>query len=107
HLKLMNKAAAQSRQDLPALNMLLVGGEVFTKELMDQFLQHISGEKPIMINAYGPTECTVQSSSFLIPQDWDEQVIPIGQPMPNEHIFICDAQGEPVPIGVFGELYIT
>ncbi|WP_250620873.1 AMP-binding protein [Bacillus subtilis] len=107
HLKLMNKAAVQSKQDLPALKMMLVGGEVFTKELMDQFLQHISGEKPIMINAYGPTECTVQSSSFLIPQDWDEQVIPIGQPMPNEHIFICDAHGEPVPIGVFGELYIA
>lgn len=64
HLKLMNKAAAQSKQDLPALNMLLVGGEVFTKELMDQFLQHVSGEKLMMINAYGPTECTVQSSSF-------------------------------------------
>ncbi|MFW0810244.1 non-ribosomal peptide synthetase [Bacillus pumilus] len=107
HLKLMNKAATQSKQDLPALKMLLVGGEVFTKELMDQFLQHISGKKPIMINAYGPTECTVQSSSFLIPQDWDEQVIPIGQPMPNEHIFICDAQRELVPIGVFGELYIA
>ncbi|MFP3325677.1 AMP-binding protein, partial [Planococcus sp. SIMBA_160] len=49
----------------------------------------------------------VQSSSFLIPPDWDEQVIPIGKPMPNERIFICDAQGEPVPIGVFGELYIS
>lgn len=44
---------------------------------------------------------------LLIPHDWDEQVIPIGQPMPNEHIFICDKQGEPVPIGVFGELYIA
>ncbi|PCK22813.1 non-ribosomal peptide synthetase [Bacillus pumilus] len=107
HLKLMNKAAGQSKQDLPALDMLLVGGEVFTKELMDQFLQHLSSKRPIMINAYGPTECTVQSSSFLIPHDWDEQVIPIGQPMPNERIFICDTQGEPVPIGVFGELYIS
>ncbi|WP_226567475.1 non-ribosomal peptide synthetase [Bacillus stratosphericus] len=107
HLKLMNKAAGQSKQDLPALDMLLVGGEIFTKELRDQFLQHLSSEGPIMFNIYGPTECTVQSSSFLIPHDWDEQVIPIGQPMPNERIFICDAQGEPVPIGVFGELYIA
>ncbi|OLP64677.1 Surfactin synthase subunit 1 [Bacillus pumilus] len=107
HLKLMTKAAGQSKQELPQLKMLLVGGEVFTKELMDQFLQHVSSERPMMINAYGPTECTVQSSSFLVPHDWNEQIIPIGQPMPNEQIFICDAEGEPVPIGVFGELYIS
>ncbi|MGG1220850.1 non-ribosomal peptide synthetase [Priestia endophytica] len=107
HLKLMNKAADHSKQALHELKMLLVGGEVFTKELMDQFLQNVSSERPMMVNAYGPTECTVQSSSFLIPDDWEEQVIPIGHPMPNESIFICDTQGQSVPVGVFGELHIS
>jgi aryl carrier-like protein len=35
-----------------------------------------------------------------------ESTITVGQPLTNTRIYILDAQGEPVPVGVAGEIYI-
>src|ERR1700728_2551220 len=57
-----------------------------------------------IINNYGPTETTVVASSGLIERDDAE--ISIGRPIANTRIYILDVHGEPVPVGVAGELYI-
>ncbi|WP_141554463.1 AMP-binding enzyme, partial [Xenorhabdus kozodoii] len=54
---------------------------------------------------YGPTETTTFATVYEI----DECVgrkIPIGQPIGNTQIYILDTQGQPVPLGVAGEIYI-
>ena len=63
-----------------------------------------------LINAYGPTETTITATAFDITPRLRElstlQRIPIGRPLTNRETYILNKYGNPVPIGVPGELYI-
>ena len=60
-----------------------------------------------LLNAYGPTETTITATTFEIPNDSKPpNPVPIGRPLPNRTVFILDKHGNPVPVGVPGELYI-
>ncbi|HEU4797132.1 MAG TPA: amino acid adenylation domain-containing protein, partial [Pyrinomonadaceae bacterium] len=61
------------------------------------------------INAYGPTEYTVYSHLYKVDGaeiDGRERV-PIGKPLHNTESFILDANLEPTPVGVSGEICIS
>jgi len=55
-------------------------------------------------NLYGPTETTIWSTGYLV-KDGREPIL-IGRPVANTQCYILDAQGQPVPVGVTGELFI-
>ncbi|MGE0472119.1 MAG: amino acid adenylation domain-containing protein [Nitrospirales bacterium] len=55
-------------------------------------------------NAYGPTEATIWSTIYEVQSPEDQ--IPIGRPLANTSIALLDRSGEPVPIGVMGEILI-
>ncbi|TDN37316.1 non-ribosomal peptide synthetase [Hymenobacter sp. UV11] len=55
-------------------------------------------------NMYGPTETTIWSSVQRI--EPNAAIITVGQPIANTQLYVLDAQGEPVPPGTAGELYI-
>ncbi len=58
-------------------------------------------------NNYGPSECTVASTSIPVLPLPDAPVPPsIGYPIANVRFYILDRHMQPVPIGVPGELYI-
>ena len=60
----------------------------------------------ILYNLYGPTEALVDVLLFEC-QSWQPWLsIPIGRPIANTQVYILDGHGEPVPVGVAGELYI-
>jgi amino acid adenylation domain-containing protein len=81
----------------------LCGGEILPTGLAAQ----LHGRTAEIWNLYGPTETTIWSSAQLF---WSplskSSTIPIGGPISNTQIYILDAHGAPVPIGVTGELYI-
>ncbi len=58
-------------------------------------------------NHYGPTETHVVTALTLMgdPERWPS-LPPIGRPISNAQIYVMDALGRPVPIGVSGEVYI-
>ena len=57
-----------------------------------------------IINVYGPTECTDDTSYYAIKPGQRIEDIPIGASVANNWNFIVDAAGNLVPLGVAGEL---
>ena len=60
----------------------------------------------ILVNNYGPTECTVVATSAVLPRGLEGRLPPIGRPIDNVTLYILDENMKQVPTGVVGELYI-
>ena len=56
-------------------------------------------------NVYGPTECTIFTTTYLVNQKMKE--IPIGKPLDNMRLYVVDPQGHRLPVGAAGELWIS
>ena len=56
-------------------------------------------------NVYGPTECTIFTTTYLVDKKLKE--IPIGKPLDNMHLYVVDPQGHRLPVGAAGELWIS
>ena len=56
-------------------------------------------------NGYGPTECTIFTTTYLVSEY--EQHIPIGKPLDNLQLFIMDTNGQRLPLGATGELWVS
>ncbi|PHM39143.1 Amino acid adenylation [Xenorhabdus mauleonii] len=89
------------------LRYLLVGGDVLDPQRIRQVLS--ADTKPAhLISCYGPTETTTFSTTYSIKPPLDvAHSIPIGRPIANTRIYILDAYGQPVPLGVAGEIHIA
>ncbi|HEY0606419.1 MAG TPA: amino acid adenylation domain-containing protein [Herpetosiphonaceae bacterium] len=58
-----------------------------------------------VLNLYGPSEDTTYSTWAAIPQPVTDAPT-IGQPIANTQAYVLDAEMQPVPLGVAGELYL-
>src|SRR5439155_763286 len=60
-----------------------------------------------LINGYGPTENTTFTCCHVMTaQSRIEHTVPIGRPISNTRVYVLDGHMQPVPVGVYGELYI-
>ncbi|MEA5581860.1 amino acid adenylation domain-containing protein [Nodularia harveyana UHCC-0300] len=75
-------------------------GEALPRDLANQLLARSSQ----LWNAYGPTETTIWSTVDQV--EPGEGKVLIGRPIANTEIYLLDTYGQPVPIGVGGELHI-
>ena len=89
-----------SREALRPLKRLLVGGEALPPDLAEALVSTVSGS---VHNMYGPTEATVWATSSRLVAG---QPAHIGRPLPGYEAYVLDAQLQPVPIGVPGELLL-
>jgi amino acid adenylation domain-containing protein len=96
-------------QDLEAhkvrsLRHVFCGGQELPASLAQRFLELLPNVQ--LHNMYGPTEASVGVVSYGCFRGDPSLLIPIGRPIANTQIYILDAHGEPVPIGVAGEIHI-
>lgn len=87
-------------EELPALKMILVGGEAPSPELITKWSQG-----RIFINAYGPTEVTVNASMVMCGNG--HPINPVLRSSTNKQLYILDSNLQPLPVGVLGELHIA
>ncbi len=88
-----------SETELADLGVLGMVGEPTPSALVDRWSQ---GRR--MVNAYGPTECTVYAT---ISRPFSAGRAPIGYPIANAHLHVLDDYLQPVPPGIAGELYVA
>ena len=91
-------------------------GRMFAVQIKESSLLHLSvgGEKLVpfsppeqytLTNGYGPTECTIFSTTHPVDRLYDR--IPIGSPLSNYKLYVVDRYGHELPIGAMGELWIA
>ncbi|ATB34301.1 non-ribosomal peptide synthetase [Melittangium boletus] len=96
--------AAGSFSPLERLRLTIVGGAALHREVRDKLLRVFGGR---LMNHYGPTEVTVDASTFDCSRDFEGAIVPIGRPIDNARLFILDRRLRPVPIGVTGDIYVA
>ncbi len=90
--------------NLTHVRQLLAGGDVLSPPHVRKVLE-LPGERR-MINGYGPTENTTFTACYVMTDPAQVGAsVSIGRPIANTTIYILDANLEPVPIGVPGELF--
>ncbi|KAF9344336.1 hypothetical protein BGX34_005771, partial [Mortierella sp. NVP85] len=97
----------QDSKDLVPLTTPLtfvIMGETLPSSLIPQVQKVVPNGK--IINEYGPTETAVATTIWKCPRGFQDDIVPIGRPIPNKTIYILDRNQQPVPMGVIGELYI-
>ncbi|HET8889838.1 MAG TPA: amino acid adenylation domain-containing protein, partial [Candidatus Angelobacter sp.] len=80
-----------------------LAGEPLKRALVENIFA--TTQVSVVCNLYGPSETTTYST-WVAMQRNDGFVSHIGRPIANTRIYILDAHGEPVPVGVTGELFI-
>jgi amino acid adenylation domain-containing protein len=91
------------------LQTLLCGGEALPRALVSELAATPLGQRLLIFNLYGPTECCVDATAMKVDAaalDDSSPTVAIGRPTANVQIYILDQQMQPVPIGVPGELHI-
>jgi amino acid adenylation domain-containing protein len=90
---------------------IVLGGEALAWDFAERLMTAGSCR---VLNHYGPTETTVGVSTFEVTaasareaRNAGAQTVPIGSPLANVGLHLLDSNGQPVPVGIPGELYIS
>ncbi|MGW6240423.1 non-ribosomal peptide synthase/polyketide synthase [Streptomyces sp. NPDC055094] len=99
--------AARHGEGLPPLRVLAAGADLWRTDDCRRLLDE-AAEGTTVLNTYGVTEATVESSLYpavrgALP---DTAGVPIGRPNPGILMYLLDSMLRPVPVGVTGDLYL-
>ncbi|CCG40380.1 type I polyketide synthase [Magnetospirillum molischianum] len=91
------------------LRMVIFGGDRLEPSDLRRWITLYPPERIALINMYGITETTVHVTyDRLSGADIEGRpgISPIGRPLPETNVYICDPVLRPQPLGVVGELYV-
>ena len=90
-----------------SLTQVFTGGEVLSRPVAQSCLDTLPWCD--LVNLYGPTECTINSSAFTVDRDSageGPQAVSIGAPVHGTEYHILDGEQAEVAVGELGELHI-
>ena len=87
-------------QAISKVRICRAGGEKFSDQLLAQ-MRSVTNAR--IFNCYGPTEITVASNNKELTH---AEMVTVGRPQLNVCEFVVDSDGNELPVGVVGELYI-
>lgn len=91
---------------LPRLRLVLGGGDWIPVSLPDRVRALAPDVRFVSLG--GATEASIHSTVFEVSRvDPGWASIPYGRPMANQRTYVLDPAGQPVPIGVAGELHLA
>ncbi|WP_035061515.1 non-ribosomal peptide synthetase, partial [Andreprevotia chitinilytica] len=88
---------------LAELRTVVLGGEPIDAVLAGT----LAAQGVTLVNSYGPTECADVAISHVQRPAAAATELPLGRPVPNVQIYLLDADLNPVPVGVAGEIHIA
>ncbi|TCP58031.1 amino acid adenylation domain-containing protein [Tumebacillus sp. BK434] len=93
------------RAGLHRLRITVSSGEALRSELVRRFLDKMPG---LLTNTWGATEVSIDSTIHICSEADAAagEIVSVGRPIDNNTVYILDAQLQPVPIGVAGDLYL-
>jgi len=94
------------RLDCALREVITAGEQLRIEPKIVRFFEQLPGCR--LHNHYGPTETHVVTALTLPedPRSWP-RLPTIGAPIANARVYVLDAQGQPLPQGVVGELYLA
>lgn len=97
----------QTGGTLAFMKVIICGADVWHTHEYREF-RALCGPQTRLINTYGVTEATIDSTYFEDPglAHPADAPLPIGRPVPNVQVHILDHRLEPALVGVPGEMYI-
>ena len=90
-----------SREAIRQFTFFDIGAEAFPRQLYDRLRE--LREDSVILNVYGPTECTMGCSAALMT---GEEHVTVGPPIANTVFYVADLFGNELPVGLRGELII-
>jgi amino acid adenylation domain-containing protein len=99
---------SENNRTLDSLSLLIFGSDSF-KFSYNEKIKKIFKNNIRIINSYGVTEATIDSSYFEFIDNYENSIrnTPIGRPINNQSIYILDKDLMLRPIGVIGEICIS
>ncbi|MBO7873007.1 non-ribosomal peptide synthetase [Burkholderia pseudomallei] len=102
---LFNRCVSFDPAMFARLRCVISGGERADPAVYRKVME--AGPPRHLLNAYGPTETTTFAAVWEAePRTLAAQAAPIGRPIGNTSVYVLDAYGAPVPVGVTGEIHI-
>lgn len=80
------------------------GAEPITMDVLKTIYPYLDG---VILNTYGPTECTVFNTYYYIYRDDNKNYVPIGKPIANNQTYILSKDLQLLPLGSIGEICIA
>ncbi|GAA0588571.1 non-ribosomal peptide synthetase [Streptomyces crystallinus] len=101
---LFHQLAARRSRVFAQLRSVVVGGEAMAAGHARDVLTAFPWLE--LVNGYGPTETTTFATAHTVTEGDCDAPLPIGRPIAGATVHVLDADGDPVPEGGRGELWV-